>query len=90
MHESYTSKIAPIVTERWEADRAANGVASERTKEPKAGFRAQVAREVFAALPLEEQKEIGARAKVDAVEAKKAYVKALQEPPAQTPEARQR
>jgi hypothetical protein len=89
MHESYADRIAPVVASRWEADRAANGLASERTKDPKAGFRAQVARELFAALPLDEQKEIGARAKIAAQAAKEAYVKALKEPPSQTPEARQ-
>ncbi|KAJ7862458.1 hypothetical protein B0H14DRAFT_2575347 [Mycena olivaceomarginata] len=64
MHESYTEQIAPVVAERWEADRERNGGASALTKEPKAGFRAQVAREVFAELPIDEQKKIAAREKV--------------------------
>ncbi|KAJ7669900.1 hypothetical protein DFH06DRAFT_1125309 [Mycena polygramma] len=90
MHESYAEKIAPVVLEKWTADREASGPASERTKEPKAGFRAQVAREVFGALPLEEQKALGERAKAEAKEAKDAYLKSLRDPPSQTPEARQR
>ncbi|KAJ6468697.1 hypothetical protein C8R47DRAFT_1078276 [Mycena vitilis] len=90
MHESYAEKIAPVVLEKWTADREASGPASERTKEPKAGFRAQVAREVFSALPLEEQKALGERAKAEAKEAKDTYLKSLRDPPSQTPEARQR
>ncbi|KAJ7028873.1 hypothetical protein C8F04DRAFT_1188146, partial [Mycena alexandri] len=45
MHESYQEKIAPVVTTRWEEERENNSQASERTKEPKAGFRTKVARE---------------------------------------------
>ncbi|KAJ7675302.1 hypothetical protein B0H17DRAFT_1140376, partial [Mycena rosella] len=47
-------------------------------KEPKAGFRAEVACAVFAKLPKEEQQVVGARAKAEADEARKAYMKVYQ------------
>ncbi|KAJ7700211.1 hypothetical protein B0H16DRAFT_1483971 [Mycena metata] len=90
MHECYQEKIAPIVAERWEEERQNNGQAAERSKEPKAGFRAQVARELFAGLPQEEQQEFGSRARETAQTAKAAYVSTLNSPPSQTPEDRQK
>ncbi|KAJ7817887.1 hypothetical protein B0H13DRAFT_1922609 [Mycena leptocephala] len=87
MRESYTEKISPVVAERWEEER---GRRQECTKEPKAGFRAQVARDVFAELSSQEQKEIGARAKAEATEAKATYLKMLNDGPSQTPEDRQK
>lgn len=90
MRESYSEKIAPVVAEEWQRSRDDNGQVSERTKEPKAGFRARVAREVFARLPAVEQKAIAARAKQEAADAKAAYTKALKEPPSKSPAARQK
>ncbi|KAK7046226.1 hypothetical protein R3P38DRAFT_3257675 [Favolaschia claudopus] len=90
MRESYEEKVAPIVAQRWEQERLENSKVSERTKEPKAGFRAEVAREVFARLSDDEQKAIGDRAKKEAAVAKAAYLDMLKSPPSQSPEARQR
>jgi hypothetical protein len=91
MHESYAEKIAPVVAERWSRLRDEDSVGvSERTKEPKAGFRAEVARDLFAALPMDEQKQIAARAKEVAVAAKEAYTKSLKDRPSMKPEDRQR
>ncbi|KAJ7676722.1 hypothetical protein DFH06DRAFT_1317333 [Mycena polygramma] len=90
MRESYQDKIAPVVAERWAKEREENGTAAERTKEPKAGFRAMIAREVFAALPHAEQKALSDRAKSEAQEAKATYTASLNAPPSDTPEARQR
>jgi hypothetical protein len=80
MRESYGEKIAPVVAERWAEERDRNGMASERTKEPKAGFRAQVARELFAALPLADQKALSERAKAEGQEAKAAYTATQRQP----------
>jgi hypothetical protein len=90
MRESYSEKIAPVVAERWAAEQKQNGLSSERTKEPKAGFRAQVARQMFAALPQAEQKAIAERAKTEAQAAKASYAASLNAIPAQTPAVRQR
>lgn len=90
MKESYHEKIAPVVTQRWasaQATAAEDGVSSK--KNLKAGFRAQVARDMFAALPRSEQAAIALRAKQEAADAKAAYLKAMKEPPSQSPEARQ-
>jgi hypothetical protein len=90
MHKSYTEEIAPVVAKRWADEQDRNGLLSERTKAPKAGFRAQVAREMFAALPQAEQKAIAERAKTEAQAAKAAYGASLNATPAQTPVAHQR
>ncbi|KAK7053552.1 hypothetical protein R3P38DRAFT_2474319, partial [Favolaschia claudopus] len=90
MRESYEEKVAPIVAERWEQEKNDNSKLSERTKEPKAGFRAAVARQVFADLAAEERKAIGDRAKKEGADAKESYSASLKAPPSQTPEARQR
>ncbi|KAK6991947.1 hypothetical protein R3P38DRAFT_2803347 [Favolaschia claudopus] len=80
MRESYDDKIAPVVAERWEEEKKDKIRLAERSKEPKAGFRAEVAR----------QKTIGGRAKEQAAEAKEAYVRSLKNSPSQAPEARQK
>lgn len=87
MVESY-EKIAPVVTERWAAGRESLGLGASR-KEPKAGYRAAIARELFAALPEVEQKEIATRAKTTAATAKAAYMKGIRDPPSTSPVARQ-
>jgi hypothetical protein len=90
MREKYDDSIAPAVAAKWEEERNKASTITERTKEPKAGFRAQVARDLFAELPVDEQKVFGDRAKKEAQEAKAAYVTSLNAPPSATPEARQR
>jgi ribosomal protein L15 len=90
MRESYAEKIAPVVAEKWQKLQKEDGQLSERTKEPKAGFRAQVAREEFANLPSAEQKDLADRAKGEAAAAKLEYVTALKGPVATSPEARQK
>ncbi|KAJ6547923.1 hypothetical protein DFH09DRAFT_1087392 [Mycena vulgaris] len=86
MKESYHEKIALAVADRWSQLKAQGEVT---TKDPKAGFRASIAREVFANLPSSEQKALGARAKKQAAEAKAAYTLALKNPPSKSPAARQ-
>lgn len=90
MRESYTTVIAPVVAEKWEAERSARLEAGDISREPKAGFRAGVARSVFAALPSDQRASLGDRAKKEAADAKDAYLKALKDPPPQDPESRQR
>ncbi|KAK6974473.1 hypothetical protein R3P38DRAFT_2811852 [Favolaschia claudopus] len=90
MRESYEEKIAPVVAEKWEEEKRENSRLAERSKEPKAGFRADVARQVFANLPEDERKAIGDRAKQEAAVAKAEYVNLLKNPPSQSPQARQK
>ncbi|KAJ7886965.1 hypothetical protein B0H13DRAFT_1889025 [Mycena leptocephala] len=89
MHESYAEKIAPIVAERWAKKLEDDAGNPDRTKEPKAGFRAQVAREVFAELPKSEQDNIAGRAKDEAATRRKAYQDALKTPASKAPSERQ-
>ncbi|KAK6993081.1 hypothetical protein R3P38DRAFT_3224091 [Favolaschia claudopus] len=93
MRESYTEKIAPRVAEEWQrvltGDRHASD-SDRKSKEPKAGFRAQIAREVFAELSDDERKAYGDRAKAEAAAAKGEYTAALKNPPSQAPADRQR
>ncbi|KAJ7176156.1 hypothetical protein C8R43DRAFT_1118683 [Mycena crocata] len=65
MKESYNEKVAPAVAEKWAKEKEMNTAVAERSKEPKAGFRAEVARECFARLPEGEQQEILGRARDD-------------------------
>ncbi|KAJ7665639.1 hypothetical protein B0H17DRAFT_1143312 [Mycena rosella] len=88
MQESYMDKIASEVLLRWQAGREARTENGEKGKEPKAGFRAAVARNLFAKLPSEECQAIGDRAKKEAADAKEAYVKMLKDPPPQDPVSR--
>jgi hypothetical protein len=90
MRESYADKIAPVVSERWVAARENNEPGTAGRKEPKAGFRANVAREVFGALPVDEKVVIAQRAKDEVASAKAAYEAALKSPPSNKPEDRQR
>ncbi|KAK7042098.1 hypothetical protein R3P38DRAFT_2511411 [Favolaschia claudopus] len=90
MHESYNTKVAPVVAEQWEAQRIENTTLAEKTKEPKAGFRAQVARQVFSELPESERAAIADRAKQEASDARAAYTAALKSPPSQSAAARQK
>ncbi|KAJ7087733.1 hypothetical protein C8R43DRAFT_1142320, partial [Mycena crocata] len=69
MHESYATRVAPVVAERWEQERGGES----SNKAPKVGFASKVAREVFAALPKVERDEFGQKAKEESQEAKAAY-----------------
>ncbi|KAJ7164588.1 hypothetical protein C8R43DRAFT_946404 [Mycena crocata] len=87
MRKVYTEEIEPVIGERWAATAAAgSSVAVE--KEPKAPFRAKVARELFAELPEEKRAEYATRAKEEAQRARAAYKKALKDPPSKSPQAR--
>ncbi|KAJ7041766.1 hypothetical protein C8F04DRAFT_1252688 [Mycena alexandri] len=88
MHESYSTIIAPTVTAKWADKQESNPGGG--SKQPKAGFRAQVARDLFSALPAEEQATIGARAKEEAATRKAAYHKAMKDPASTAPEDRQK
>jgi hypothetical protein len=90
MHESYAEKIAPVVAERWAAKLEDDAGNPDCTKEPKAGFRAQVARDIFAELAKSEQDEVAGRAKGEAAARKKAYQDALKTPASQAPSERQK
>ncbi|KAK6992781.1 hypothetical protein R3P38DRAFT_3429464 [Favolaschia claudopus] len=79
MHESYEEKIAPVVSEKWEQERQSSSRLAELTKEPKAGFRAEVARQVFAQLSKDEQQAIGERAKREAADAKAAALRLVKD-----------
>jgi hypothetical protein len=88
MRECYADKIAPVVTKMWEEKREQD--CGSLPKEPKAGFRAEVARQVFAALPAAERAEFAKRAKDDAEKAKAEYLAALKSPASTAPADRQR
>jgi hypothetical protein len=90
MREAYATTIAPVVAEKWAAGSQARMEAGETSKEPKAAFRAEVAREVFKSLPSDQQKAYGDTAKKEAADAKAVYLKALKDPPPQDAESRQR
>ncbi|KAJ7764951.1 hypothetical protein DFH07DRAFT_955774 [Mycena maculata] len=90
MNESYQDKIAPAVAEKWEEARKMGTVEADKTKKPKAGFRAGVARKLFSALPAEEQKALGSRATAEAKMQKEVYAKALKDGASKRPEDRQR
>lgn len=88
MRESHATAIAPVVKARWEADRAAGVQTTSR--EPKAGYRAAIAREVFNGLSAAEQTGFGDRAKAEAAAAKAAYLKLLKDGPPQDAASRQK
>lgn len=90
MHEAYADSIAPVVAEKWAAKREENTGDPDLTKEPKAGFRAQVAREVFGKLAKEDQLAYSARAKEEAAGKKEAYQQALKNPASKEPSDRQK
>jgi hypothetical protein len=90
MRESYADKIAPAVSAQWQVARERGDPETNGRKEPKAGFRAHVARNLFAALPADEKAAIAARAKADAAQVKSEYKRTLQDPPSNKPADRQR
>ncbi|KAJ7430337.1 hypothetical protein FB451DRAFT_1199224 [Mycena latifolia] len=91
MHESYETEIAPAVEARFAMEcNDMNGQGQLSTQRGlNVPFRARVAREMFAALPEEEQAALKDRATAEAVEAKAVYEKAMKELPSKTPEAHQ-
>ncbi|KAJ7784200.1 hypothetical protein B0H16DRAFT_1446458 [Mycena metata] len=90
MHESYTEQIAPVVADQWAAKRADDPGNPDFTKAPKAGFRAQVARELFGDLSAAEQQAIAARAKEAAASKRSEYQTAMKARPSQAPADRQK
>ncbi|KAJ7442579.1 hypothetical protein B0H11DRAFT_2251483 [Mycena galericulata] len=90
MHESYTEKIAPSIATEWEEARARRDPITIGRKEPKAGFRALVARKVFAELPEAERIALAQRAKDEAAKNKADYDAAMKAPPSNKPEDRQK
>ncbi|KAJ7102960.1 hypothetical protein C8R43DRAFT_963850 [Mycena crocata] len=84
MREEFQDKIAPVAEQRWIAETTAGGLQTKKT--PDGPFRARVAREMFAALPEEDQKAYGARAKEEAGAARKAYDSAIKMGPSKSPE----
>ncbi|KAJ7607008.1 hypothetical protein DFH06DRAFT_1018881 [Mycena polygramma] len=89
MHELYNEEIEPLIKKRW-AESSADGASVPTSKEPNAPFRAKIARELFGNLPEAEREAYGARAKLEAVQARTAYSKALNAEPSKSPEARQK
>ncbi|KAJ7169364.1 hypothetical protein C8R43DRAFT_945303 [Mycena crocata] len=90
MRETPKDEIEPVVQARWAEEQEKGAEVAERTKEPKVGFRAAVARSIFNGLPQAEQKSIGARATQEASAAKAAYTTALKNTPSTKPEDRQK
>ncbi|KAJ7615075.1 hypothetical protein DFH06DRAFT_1013683 [Mycena polygramma] len=89
MHESYATDIEPEVTARWKAQ-SINPDGSANAAHPDASFRSKIARELFKALPQEEQDALRGRATAEAQEAKLKYAKAMTDGPSKSPEARQK
>ncbi|KAJ7138679.1 hypothetical protein C8R43DRAFT_1131860 [Mycena crocata] len=91
MHESYDADIGPAVMARWAATHVEeDGGELQSKKGPDAPFRAQVARELFNELPVEEQDGLCARARDEAKEAREQYIKAMKGGPSKDPADRQR
>ncbi|KAJ6452135.1 hypothetical protein C8R47DRAFT_1229557 [Mycena vitilis] len=90
MHEAYEDVVKPAVVERWAAARAANQPETVGRKEPKAGFRAQVAREMFAQLAPSEREGFAVRAKEEGARRKQEFEAGLKGPPSNSPLDRQK
>ncbi|KAJ7893224.1 hypothetical protein B0H13DRAFT_2339812 [Mycena leptocephala] len=86
MRESYATDIAPVVAERW-TEKSIKADGSANTGHPDAPFRCSIARDLFKALPEEEQTAIRGRAAEEAREAKLAYEKGMKDGPSKSPEA---
>ncbi|KAJ7688917.1 hypothetical protein B0H16DRAFT_1487292 [Mycena metata] len=89
MHEAYETDIAALVAERWLA-RPSPGSNLQTQPKPTAAFRAEVARDLFAAFPEDERNGYAERAKEEAQQAREKYNTALKAPPSKKPEDRQR
>ncbi|KAJ7826544.1 hypothetical protein B0H13DRAFT_2680676 [Mycena leptocephala] len=88
MHESYATDIGPVVAERWK-NHSVNPDGSANTAAPGAPFRCAIARELFSALPDDEQSALREHAVEEARQAKLKYEKGMKEGPSKSPEARQ-
>ncbi|KAJ6455627.1 hypothetical protein C8R47DRAFT_1082646 [Mycena vitilis] len=88
MYEKADNDIEALVKEKWAAT-PSDGSSVATSAQPNAPFRAKVVRELFAALPKAEQDEYKARAKAEAVLAREKFDKALNDPPGNSPHARQ-
>jgi hypothetical protein len=88
MRES-APEVAAEVNERWK-EKSINPDGSVNTKLPDAPFRCAVTRNLFNALPEEEQEAIRGRAAEEAAQAKREYTKAMNDGPSKSPEARQK
>jgi hypothetical protein len=88
MHEKYQDLIAPVVAEHW-AKTPAKGSNVPTQKDPNGPFHAEIAREMFAALPSDEREDYAKRAKAEALEAHEKYEAAMKDAPSKTPEDRQ-
>ncbi|KAJ7433177.1 hypothetical protein B0H11DRAFT_1939761 [Mycena galericulata] len=88
MHERYKDTIEPIVTKEW-AQSTGNGSSVPTEKDPKADFRAEVARRLFAELPADVKLQYATRAKEEAAERRANFKKALEAQPSTSPKARQ-
>ncbi|KAJ7731416.1 hypothetical protein B0H16DRAFT_1223290, partial [Mycena metata] len=89
MHEHYESDITSMVAERWLSQQSAGGNVQTSSK-PTATFRAEVTRELFAALPENERARFGERAKVAAATARGKYDATMKAPLSRAPEVRQK
>lgn len=78
------------MAEQWAAKLAEDPGNPDLKKQPKAGFRAQVARELFTQLDKAEQQDIGRRAKEEGAARKEAFQAALKNPASQAPADRQK
>ncbi|KAK7023738.1 hypothetical protein R3P38DRAFT_2531182, partial [Favolaschia claudopus] len=91
MHEAYESEIKPVVEARWKASNVEeDGVTLKTAKGPRAPFRAEVARELFKELSEDQQDDIRARAKAEALAERTEYLKRMKSMPSKSPEDRQR
>ncbi|KAF7321067.1 hypothetical protein HMN09_00194100 [Mycena chlorophos] len=83
MKEKYATDIAPIVQMRW-SQKQQNDL-SLIGRLPKAGFRAEVAKDIFRTLPLAERDGYAQRARSIAEQEKAAYEQALRFAPSTAP-----
>ncbi|KAJ6509357.1 hypothetical protein C8R47DRAFT_1208541 [Mycena vitilis] len=88
MHEN-KADVSAAVEEKWRKS-SINDDGSANTKRPNAPYRCEVARELFGALPTEEQDAIRARAVAEARQAKLDYAAAMKGGASKSPEARQK
>ncbi|CAK5267984.1 unnamed protein product [Mycena citricolor] len=88
MHESYSKLIAPAVEQKRAA--IASGTAETTATGLRVGFRAEVAREVYNALPKDQQDVLKDRAHEQAQVAKDKYMEELKNGPPRDAESRHR
>ncbi|KAJ7744344.1 hypothetical protein B0H16DRAFT_1463217 [Mycena metata] len=88
MVEEYHPTIAPVVHQRW-VQETGQGSNLQPAKSPDASFRAQVTRELFAALSPQEQEAYSVKAKEEAATAHAKYQEEFMKAPSKSPESRQ-